>query len=413
MDMHTLIDISRKNTIGFIVFLMVYQFSTYIANDMIMPGMPMVIASFHASESAIPTALTAYILGGGSLQLVLGPLSDHFGRRRVMLAGAILFLIFTIMVAFSTSITQFLLARFFQGMGLCFTMVVGYATLQEIFDAMDAIRLTAFLSNIAATAPLLGPLIGAVFLHFFPWRCIFIFIALLALSSLVGLWQCMPETVGVPRKNNIVCHPIPFHPKTICNNYKKLFFDKSFFFSMLSLGLLGIPSVTWIAISPLILMTGAKLSMFQYALWQLPIFGAEIIGTLILRFYSYKLPIKTLISFGSITHVSGLLLCGLLPWAISSYFIWLLPGLCLYGIGLGMTMSPLNRRTLFSTPIAKGVSAAFINMVVMWLSALGVESIKIIYTTHDNVYFGFFCSTIGIMYIISLFLSFYLQGKIK
>ena len=62
-----LINISRKQAFVYAGFLVLYEFLTYIANDMIMPGMLEVVASFHGPESAIAMSLTAYVLGGASL----------------------------------------------------------------------------------------------------------------------------------------------------------------------------------------------------------------------------------------------------------------------------------------------------------------------------------------------------------
>ena len=76
-----LINITRKQALIFAAFLVLYEFLTYIANDMIMPGMIKVVESFHGTEAAIASSLTAYVLGGASLQLFLGPLSDRYGRR--------------------------------------------------------------------------------------------------------------------------------------------------------------------------------------------------------------------------------------------------------------------------------------------------------------------------------------------
>ncbi|NDH67476.1 MAG: MFS transporter [Gammaproteobacteria bacterium] len=76
-----LIAITRKHAILFAAYLVFYEFLVYIANDMIMPGMLTVVQDFHADESRIATSLTAYILGGASLQLLLGPISDRFGRQ--------------------------------------------------------------------------------------------------------------------------------------------------------------------------------------------------------------------------------------------------------------------------------------------------------------------------------------------
>ena len=132
-----LIPITRKQAMIFACFLVLYEFLTYIANDMIMPGMLGVVKSFNAPEAMVATSLTVYILGGASLQILLGPISDTYGRRPMMLLGAFLFLIFTLLIACSHSMEQFMVARFFQGMGLCFIGVVGYATIQEIFADMD------------------------------------------------------------------------------------------------------------------------------------------------------------------------------------------------------------------------------------------------------------------------------------
>lgn len=129
-----LINITRKHAFTYAMFLVLYEFLTYIANDMVMPGMIHVVDSFHGPESAIASSLTAYVLGGASLQLFLGPFSDRYGRRPVMIFGAFFFFLCTLFIACSNSIDQFLVARFFQGMGLCFICVVGYATLQEIFQ---------------------------------------------------------------------------------------------------------------------------------------------------------------------------------------------------------------------------------------------------------------------------------------
>src|SRR4051812_756701 len=98
-----LYDYTKRQAHLFVIFLLVYEISTYVANDMIMPGMLNVVHYFQADESFVSASLTAFILGGASLQLFLGPLSDRFGRRPVMIAGATFFLICTIFIAVSSS----------------------------------------------------------------------------------------------------------------------------------------------------------------------------------------------------------------------------------------------------------------------------------------------------------------------
>ncbi len=410
---HPLINISRKQALSFASFLVLYQFLTYIANDMIMPGMIQVITSFHGPESAIATSLTAYILGGASLQLFLGPISDRIGRKPVMLTGAILFFVFTAFIACSNSIGQFLLARYFEGMGLCFIGVIGYATLQEIFDEMDAVRLVATLANVASLAPLLGPLAGATFILYFHWRGIFVLIGSFALLALWGLWRFMPEPVGAQKTDGQIIPRISLAPRVVLRNYMQLLTNPSFMVGALAAGIVGVPCVAWIAISPIIIVADAKLSVIVYALWQLPIFGAGLLGNWYLHRLTRKKALKPIIFFGSMLATAGLLATFLLPSLINSNFEWLLPGLTLYGFGLGVTAAPLNRYVLFSTPVSKGTAYAMISLISMIAQAVGVEIANHIYEHHNNNYFGLYCAIAGLIYLLGLVAVFALSLKTK
>ncbi len=407
-----LINITRKHALVFATFLVLYEFLTYIANDMLMPGMLEVVHSFHGPESAVATSLTAYILGGASLQLILGPISDWYGRRPVMLFGAAFFFVCTIIIACSNSMDQFLLARFFQGMGLCFIGVVGYATIQEIFDEMDAIRLISIMENVSTIAPLIGPLVGAAFILYFDWRTLFVVIGALSLIALWGLWQFMPESVGQIKRDGQQIKPVSLSPRVVVTNYKNLLFNAPFMLSSIALGLLEVPYIVWIALSPVILVSDAKLSIIEYSLWQIPLFGALILGTWLLQRLTHRGTVKKITLIGSALSVAGLILIFLLPYAFNNYFIWLMPGLILHFFGLGVTIAPLNRFILFSTSVGKGTTSALMSMFTMFIIAAGIELANVLYASHNNLIFGLYCALIGFAYIIFLVAAFLLAPKV-
>lgn len=395
-----LIHITRKHALIFAGFLVLYQFLTYSANDMIMPGMLHVIATFHGNESAVATSLTAYILGGASLQLFLGPLSDSYGRRPVMLFGALLFFVCSVMIACSNSMGYFLWARFFQGMGLCFISVVGYATLQEIFSEMDAVRLTAVMANVAALAPLLGPLAGASFIAYFSWRGIFILIAAVAVIAGIGLWRFMPESVGVVKKDGTSLKRVPLTPRAVMGNYRELLTTPAFMLGSVAMGTITLPCIAWIALSPIMIVKSAHMSLATYALWQLPVFAADMTGNVVLHRLTRSRSLRQILVIGS-----GLMMCGVLStWFftrfISQHFYWLMPGLIVYSFGLGIANAPLARLTLFSTPISKGTASAVMSLVVMVTLGLGVELANSVYKTHINSHFGLYCALSGIIYLL-------------
>ncbi|MCX7117247.1 MAG: MFS transporter [Legionellales bacterium] len=396
-----LIDISKKQAVLFASFLVLYEFLTYVANDMIMPGMIKVVASFRAPQSAIALSLTAYVLGGASLQLILGPISDRYGRRPVMLFGAFFFFLCSLLIACTGSITQFLVARFFQGMGLCFIAVIGYATLQEIFDEMNAIRLIAIMANVAIIAPLLGPLLGAIYIYYFNWRYIFVAIALLALFALWGLWRFMPEPVEkVSRVGGEVKRG--FSIRGIAANYKDLLMNRPFILGSISLGLIYMPCLAWIGLSPVMLVTGAGLTILQYALWQLPVFGTFILGNLLLHRMTHRKTMTQLIWVGSWIAAIGLGLVCLFPLFFDAGFIWLMPGFMLYFLGGGMISAPLCRYILFVTKVSKGTASALMSMISMCIQGLGIELANALYSAYNNLFFGWYCALVALAYVILL-----------
>jgi DHA1 family multidrug/chloramphenicol efflux transport protein-like MFS transporter len=394
-----LINISQRQAHWFAAFLLLYEFLTYIANDMIMPGMLHVVKTFHGQESSVANSLTAYLLGGASLQLMLGPLSDRMGRRPVMMGGVVLFFICTIGIACSQSMTQFMVGRFFQGMGLCVIAVGGYASLQEIFSEMDAIRLLALMSSVALVAPLIGPLAGAICILHFDWRWIFVGISVFVMLALWGIYTYMPETVGVMKRDGERIDPVELSWSMVLANYKSLLKNRAYIDATLALGFQTIPCIVWIALSPVILVAEAKLSFLEYGLWQLPIFGACILGSVCLRKMSHRTKADGLVKQGSWIILMGLLLMMILPLSLGNHYTWLMPGLILYFFGMGYAFSPLNRLALFSTPVMKGMASALISLIFMSMQGFGLMLANAVYFSHQNFLLGLYCFVSGILYI--------------
>ncbi len=114
--------------------LILYDFSAYLTTDLIQPGILHVVRDFNADVALAPASVSLYMAGGMALQWLLGPLSDRIGRRPVLLTGALIFTLACLATLFTTSMTQFLIARFVQGTSICFIATVGYVTVQEAFE---------------------------------------------------------------------------------------------------------------------------------------------------------------------------------------------------------------------------------------------------------------------------------------
>jgi len=246
---------SRHNKILaflFVSFLLVYEFSVYIANDMIMPAMINIVKEFAVPDSFIGSSLSIFVLGGATLQILLGPLSDRYGSRKIMLGGVLLFLLATVFNGLSNNIEEFLLFRFLQGMGICFIGVIGYAKIQQMFEEKQAVKIISIMTTVSIIAPLIGPLAGSLFLEYYEWRGINLIIASFTLVSLVGLYFYFPKDKVFAKDLKHEKSNENFFVETF-NKYKLLIKNKKFIFGVLAFAFAEIPIIIWIALSPLML----------------------------------------------------------------------------------------------------------------------------------------------------------------
>jgi DHA1 family multidrug/chloramphenicol efflux transport protein-like MFS transporter len=291
--------------------------------------------------------------------------------------------------------------------------VVGYATLQEIFEEMEVVRLMAIMANVSILAPLLGPLLGAIFVTHWDWRYIFVVIAVLALITLWGLWYFMPESVGVTKRDGEVIPRAELSFSDVGARYVTLFKNPKFMMASIGSGLLGLPCVAWIGLAPVVIVSVSGESLIEYGLWQVPVFLAAILGNVTLHRLTRYFDLKKLMLIGSTTVVAGLFLMLILVLILGKNFVWLMPGLVTYFFGLGLTGAPLARFTLYSTEITKGTASALLGLVLMSSQALGIELINYFYASHNNLVFALYCSGVGVLYLMMMGGIFLLVKKEK
>ncbi len=395
----------------FIVFLVLFEFTVYLSNDMIMPGMLQVTQEFNELSANIPLALTAFLLGGASIQIILGPLSDSFGRRKLMVFGAGFFFFSSICLYFSNSFSEFIFFRFLQGMGTCFIGVLGYVTVQELFSEKEAVVTISLMANVALIAPLLGPLLGGAYLEFFAWRGIFLITSVLSFISFIGLYFFMPETAHfqyIENKKFTKKADLSMLPNlNILNIFKtmqNILKNKAFLSGCCLAGLNGVPILSWIALSPNILMEKLELSSALYGFCQVPVFGGIILGTLCVSKLLNRFSLQEMVQKGSIFIFISILIMGISSIIFKeNLFILILP-MSLYGIGLGAYNSSLYRLILYSTNQAKGTVASLFSIITALFFAAGTKLVSLIDTSHQMVGFALFCSVCTLLALPFLFL---------
>ncbi|WP_445571735.1 MFS transporter [Pseudomonas sp. E102] len=356
---------------GFCLAIALFEFLTYMASDLIMPAMLTVTQDLDASPDQIPHAFNLYLLGGVLLPWLIGPLSDRHGRRPFMLVGCAGFVLACVAITQVTGMQGFNGLRLVQGMGLGFVIAVSYPAIQEIFCESAAVKVMAMLGNLALLSPLLGPLAGGLLLQWLSWRELFMLLAGLGVVSWLALWGFMPRTPPGTHAGAETPVVEAFDLRSLVRRYAALLGHGGFMSASVALGLMSLPLIAWIGLSPLLLIQGHGLSPLAYGVWQIPVFAAVILGNLVLNALVERAGVHRVVRY------SLWPLCtGLTALVAGSQFALSVPvlvsGLSLYAIGLGMGNAALYRLALFATDDSKGLVSAMVGMIsIAVMSATG------------------------------------------
>ncbi|WP_180028905.1 MFS transporter [Acinetobacter sp. YH16032] len=371
-----------RATIMFPLALVLFEFSVYICNDLVQPAMLTITREFGVGSEWAPSSMSFFLLGGACLAWFLGPLSDRLGRKKVLLGGVFFFVVCCLLILFTQSIEQFLAFRFLQGIGLTIISAVGYAAIQEIFEERDAIKVMALMANISLIAPLLGPVLGAFMIDHVSWHWGFIGIAFLAALSWFGLKAKMPEQhLSIPKQ------PLSY----VWDDFKAIFKNKKFMGLALSVPMVSIPLILWIAMSPVILVEQLGLTNMQYGYAQVPVLGGLIIGNIVLiRVIDRYAVGKTVVVALPLMLVGTLIVLAGAIW--QDYLLWcLIIGMTLISFGEGCSFSVLYRFSLDASEVSKGTVAAAVGMIMMIAFFVVIEIVRIMYESYGTMAYALAC----------------------
>lgn len=313
--------------------VVLFEIATYLANDMYLPGLPFIREEFQITQALAQDTLLYWFLGSASMQLLMGPLSDRFGRKIILIFGAFIFSASSFACAYTTQVIIFLISRFFQGCSVCAVVVAGYAAVHESFETKVAIKIISLMGSIVILAPAFGPIIGALVIEFTHWRTIFYILTAWGFMSLLTLSLATPHTQK---------EKFPLHLKEIFKDYWQIGTRKSFLIFTLPFCFMFLALICWVVESPFILMEDLRQSTIQYGLIQLYIFGGFIIGSITTGILIHRVDpiilIRTGVSIG---------LFGALGFVVISYLSMSLPfivcSMILVALGAAMTFGPLGR----------------------------------------------------------------------
>jgi len=166
-----------------------------LSMDMYLPALPAVTESLNAPAATVQLTLTACLLGMALGQLVVGPMSDRWGRRRPLLAGLAVNLVATALCALAPNVETLVAFRLAQGLAGAAGIVIARAVVRDLYDGVAMARFFSTLMLISGVAPVVAPLIGGQILRVTDWRGVFLVLTVVGVLLGALVWLRLPETL--------------------------------------------------------------------------------------------------------------------------------------------------------------------------------------------------------------------------
>ncbi len=245
---------------GLIALLAGFAAVGVLSTNIMLPAFPAIATALHVAPRDLGVTLSSFFLVFALGQVFVGPFSDRFGRRRVIVSGLGLFLLGSAICGLAPSLEILVVGRVIQAMGVCATSVLARAIARDLFDGDMLAKALSMIMVAMAAAPGFSPLVGGLIATFFDWRMIFLLVSVVAVILLVAYVSRLGETHPPDRR-------APLSLPNVIGAYAALAVDVRFICPALAVSLIIGGLYATFAAAPVILMAEIGMTPIQYGLF--------------------------------------------------------------------------------------------------------------------------------------------------
>ena len=254
--------------------------------DLYLPSLPQLAQFFATTPSMTQLTLTTAMIGLAVGQLLLGPMSDKFGRKKPLILSLVIYIISTVCIIFSPNVETMIVLRVVQGLSSAGSVVISRAVATDLYRGREMTRFFGLLMTINGIAPIISPILGSLLLEYVSWKGVFVFLALIGLVVLVFCFRLKESLMPENRLSGSILSTFSTFGIIVKNRLFMSYVGIESF-------LLG-AMFAYIAASPFILQSFYGLSAFAFSLC----FGANGAALVIGSNIGGKLPNRTALSLG-------------------------------------------------------------------------------------------------------------------
>lgn len=347
-----------------VMLLMMGLLSTVAATDIFLPSLPSMAVYFGASEDEMQLAIPLYMLGSFLAAPVLGTLSDHFGRRWVMIAGFTFFLLGTGWCLYAPTLNLFLAGRFIQGLGAIAPPVIGWAMIQDLYTADKGATVMSWVGSIISVGPFIAPGLGGYIHESYGWQGNFTLLFLLGTITLLLMLASNLKLKSTKEKDTMKF-------SGTLKNYKAILMDKPFLCYVSLFAFLGCGEWAYLTVAPFYFEHSLHLSPSIFGLYISGSASFFILGTLCTPFLLKRLGVSESLRIGTLVTVMGAgILVGISFMAADSILLIALT-FGIFFFGTAIIWGPSSSRALQRFEHLRGAASAVRTLIIQAAMALG------------------------------------------
>ena len=334
-----------------------------LATNILLPSLPQMATALQVTTPAVTASITIFLIVFALGQLVVGPISDRYGRRLPVLAGFVVFIAGSIWCGLATDLPSLLAGRAIQAAGACSTSVLSRAIARDLFSGAALARVLTMVMIAQAAAPGFSPLLGGALDHFFGWRSEFVFVGAFALVSAIAFTAVLGETHNATR--------IPLNPIAIGTTYGKLSTNRHFLIPAATVSLIMGGLFSMFSAAPRVLIEGYGFTPIALGLF--------FAGTVMVVFGSGMLAARLAPRFGLERAIRyGLLIAflGGVAILVTAYVhanvVTFIAATCVFLLGMGVVNPLGTAQTLSPFGTHAGAASALLGFWQMTGAAIGV-----------------------------------------
>ncbi|HHP0479284.1 TPA: multidrug effflux MFS transporter [Vibrio campbellii] len=373
-------------------FLMVFIFlGAAMETDIYLPTFPDILSDFNTNAVMVQRILSYNFIGICLGSLLYGPLSDHFGRRKVLMFGFSIFLAASIGCIFSTSIEQLLAFRLLQGFGSSACVIVGTAMIFDLFEEESAAKLISDLNTLVVSLMAFAPLIGGWISLHMGYKANFVFIAVLVLISALKCFLFLPESLAVNKRKKLA-------PKRILSDYKMVLSSTEFWYNTLVTSLILGAYMIYVSNMSLLYIDKLGVSPKQFPFYQMATLGTFVLVSLNNSRLIDKFGVEKLKATGLGLIFANTLIFFISPSNLLDSPVFLTATMCLFSIGAGLSIGLFFAKSMQVFPELTGIAASLVTAIRLFIVSAAID-------IGSNAYKGTSQSVVQIMTLVVLVLA--------